>query len=134
MGLFSKLKSFMSGTKYRINREILIDYVHGAMKLSAECDLCACDEFYLAADEGSVEEHILISNYDATCKNPMESEKGLKGFIFFVNRDAYYDPEKDEKFYSIEDLIDFKLADYPEWFIMRNDLGAPVELEPYKIK
>lgn len=134
MGLFSKLKSFMAGTKYRINREILIDYVKNAMKLSVECDLCFCDEFYLAPEEGGIEEHILITNNDATCKNPMESEKGLKGFIFYVNRGSYYDPEKDEKFYSIEDLIDFKLVDYPEWFIMRNDLGEPRELEPYKIR
>ena len=133
MGLFSKLKAFMAGTKYRINREILIDYVKGSMKLSVECDLCACDEFYLAPYEVGIEEHILIFNYDATCKNPMDSEKGLKGFVFYVNRDSYYDPEKDEKFYSIEDLIDFKLAGYPEWFIMRNDLGAPTELELYKI-
>ena len=134
MGLFSKLKSFMSGTKYRINREILIKYVKESMKLSVECDLCCCDEFYLAPEEGGIEEHILIINNDATCKNPMESEKGLKGFVFYVNRDSYYNPEKDQKFYSIEDLISFKLADYPEWFIMRNDLGEPVELEPYKIK
>ncbi len=134
MGLFSKLKSFMEGTKYRINREILIEYIKGSMKLSVECDLCSCDEFYLAPEEGDVEEHILIINNDATCKNPMESEEGLKGFIFYVNRDSYYNPEKDEKYYSIEDLIAFKLEGYPEWFIMRNDLGEPAELEPYKIK
>ena len=133
MGFFSKLKSFMSGTKYRINREILIEYVKGSMKLSVECDLCSCDEFYLAPYEDGIEEHILILNYDATCKNPMDSEKGLKGFIFYANRDSYYDPEKDDKFSSIEDLIDFKLANYPEWFIMRNDLGVPTELEQYKI-
>lgn len=51
MGLFSKLKSFMAGPKYRINREILLNYINETMQFSVEYDLCAVDEFHLAPCE-----------------------------------------------------------------------------------
>jgi len=132
MGLFSKLKTFFKGTRYKINREILASYVKESMKLSVEYDLSSVDEFYLSSADGEAEDHIVITNNDATCKNPLESEVNLTGFTLYVNRTSYYDPEKDEVFHSIEELIDNKLAYYPEWFLMRNDSGEPVKLEPYK--
>ena len=134
MGLFSKLKAMMKGTSYKINRDILTDYVEHAMKLSVECDLGFVAEFYLSPFEGEEEEHIVITNNDATCKNPLDSEKDFTGFTIYVNRTSSYNPEKDEIYRSIEALIQQKLAYYPEWFILRNDLGAPVELKPYKIE
>lgn len=134
MSLLKKFKSFFRGTSYRINRDILISYVNSSIKLSKECDLCSVDEFYLSPSEDEVEEHIVITNNDATCDCPLESEKHFTGFTFYVNRTSYYDPKKDEIYRSIEELIRFKLADFPEWFILRNNLVAPEELEAYKLK
>ena len=133
MGFLKAMKLFFSGTKYRINREILIQYVKESIQFSIENELTFCDEFYLNKGEDTSELHLVILNYDVPCDNQFESEKMLKGIIIFEVKGKSYNPETDEKFYSIEDFIDFKLADYGEWFIMRNDLGEPTSLAGYKI-
>lgn len=69
------------------------------MELSVEYDLSSVDEFYLSSADGEAEDHIVITNNDATCKNPLESEVNLTGFTLYVNRTSYYDPEKYEVFY-----------------------------------
>ncbi len=133
MGFLKAMKSLFSGTKYRINRDILIQCVNESIQISKENDLSFCDEFYLSKSEDESELHVIVLNYDATCKNPLESEKMLKGIIIFDVKGKHYDPETDVKFYTIEDYIDFKLADFGEWFIMRNDLGEQLSLAKYKI-
>ena len=77
--------------------------------------------------------HICIINYDADDGDCLDSEKNMKGIVIFVNEKKAYDPEYDEKYYSSEDFINLKLINFPEEFVLLNDLGAPVSLEPYKI-
>lgn len=132
MGFFQRLKEFWSGPKYCINREVLLEYGKNVMQFSVEYDLCACDEFFLSAD-GKAWERISIINYDATCENPLEAEKGLTGFRIYVTNGGFYDPEKSKYYYTIESFIDFHLGSYPQQFYLRHELCSPVELEKYKI-
>ncbi len=131
MGLLSRVKAFLRGPRYRINREILAEYVNESMQFSVENDLSLCDEFYLSPTEDGIAEHIIIINNDATCDCPLESEKDFTGFTLYVNRSSYYNPEKDEIYRSIEELIRYKLADFPEWFIIRGEI---VEADKYELK
>lgn len=133
MGFLKAMKSLFNGTKYRINREILIQYVNESIQISKENDLSFCDEFYLSKSEDESELHLIVLNYDATCDSPLESEEMLRGVIIFDVKGKYYNPETDTKFYTIEDYINLKLADFGEWFIMRNDLGEPLSLAKYKM-
>lgn len=133
MGFFKSIKNFFRGTRYRINREVLIQYVNETIQFSIENNLPFCDEFYLSKSEEASELHLIILNYDAPCDSQPEIEKSLSGIIIFDVKGKRYNPEIDEKFYSIEDYIDYKLADYGEWFIMRNDLGEPTSIASYKI-
>lgn len=133
MGFFSWLKRSVNGNRYLITREIFADYVNDSMKFSTEHDLSAVDEFYICAYENDYEEHIVITNNDATCDCPLDSEIGLTGFSIYVNRTKFYDPEKDEVFKSVEELINAKLKEYPKWFYFRHDLCLPPEFEQYKI-
>ena len=132
MGFFQRLKEFWSGPKYCINREILLEYGKNVMQFSVEHDLCACDEFFLSAD-GKAWERIFIINYDAACVTPSEAEEGLSGFRIYVTNGSFYDPEKSKRYYTIESLIDFHLANYPQQFYLHHKLCSPVELEKYKI-
>ena len=52
MGLFSKIKDFLRGPIYRINREVLADYMNNEIQFSVENNLSACGEFYLSQSEG----------------------------------------------------------------------------------
>lgn len=134
MGLFKALQSFFSGYQYRINREILKDYLDEVIAFAKEENLPLCDEFYLIADETEkVKLHLSIINYDAPCDSCLEVEKMMKGIIIFVNEKKHYDPGQDEKYYTPEDMINFKLIDFPQSFILRNEYAAPVSLEEYKI-
>ena len=93
-----------------------------------------CDEFYLMPDEGKTEKlHISIINYDVDDGERLDAEKNMTGIVIFVNEKKAYDPERDEKYYTSEDLINFKLINFPEEFILLNELVAPVSLEAYKI-
>lgn len=48
--------------------------MNNEIQFSVENNLSACGEFYLSPSEGETEEHIIITNNDAPCKCPMESE------------------------------------------------------------
>ena len=56
MGLFSKIKDFLRGPIYRINREVLADYMNNEIQFSVENNLSACGEFYLSPLEGETDE------------------------------------------------------------------------------
>ena len=131
MGLFSKIKDFLRGPIYRINREVLADYMNNEIQFSVENNLSACGEFYLSPSEDEPEEHIIITNNDAPCKCPMESEKDFTGITIYANRSSYYDPEKDEIYRTVDEFIRFKLNEFPEWFIFR---GETSDLDKYMIK
>ena len=64
MGLFSKIKDFLRGSIYRINREVLADYMNNEIQFSVEHNLSACEEFYLSPSEGETEEHKKSASYD----------------------------------------------------------------------
>lgn len=40
MGLFSKIKNFLRGPIYRINREVLADYMNNEIQFSVENFIC----------------------------------------------------------------------------------------------
>lgn len=134
MGIFKKIKSFFMGTQYRINREILIDYINSKIKFAQDEQLSFCDEFYIQKDAASDELHIVIINNDAPCDSPLKSEKDLTGiYIYLTQPKKSYNPETDKHYFTAEEFVSSELSDYPEWFILRNDLGQPLELEKYKI-
>lgn len=134
MGLLNLIKKFFRGTEYCIDRDILINYVNETINFAIEENLSFCDEFYLFPDKNSDVLHVTIINYDAPCKNPLESENNLSGIVIFINNGSQYNPEKDEKFYKIQELVSMKLSSYPEKFIMTNEWIEPASLEKYKIK
>lgn len=133
MGIVSWFKRQLKGERYLITREVLAEFVNDSMKFSSENDLSAVDEFYIHAYENDYEEHVVITNNDATCDCPLESEIGLTGFSIYVNRTSFYDPEKDEVYKTVEELIDVKLQNYPKWFYLRHDISSHPMLEQYKI-
>lgn len=134
MGLLKLIKKFFRGTEYCIDRDILVNYVNETIDFSEREQLSFCDEFYLFPDKNSNGLHVIIINYDAPCKNLLESEKNLSGIVIFVNNGSQYNPEKDEKFYTIQELVSMKLFSYPKKFIMSNEWVEPASLENYKIK
>ena len=134
MRFFKRVKSFFVGTSYRINREILNDYIEEVIAFAREEGLSFCDEFYLMTGEHETEKiHICIINYDVKEDDCLEVEKNMTGIVIFVNEKKAYDPEHDEKYYSSEEFINFKLLSFPEEFVLMNDLAEPVGLEHYKI-
>lgn len=134
MGILKLIKKFFSGTEYYIDRDILINYVYETIEFAVNERLSFCDEFFLLPDKSSDGLHVIIINYDVPCKNPLESEKSFSGIVIFINNGSQYNPEKDEKFYTIQELISVKLSSYPEKFVMRNDFAEPASLENYKIE
>lgn len=134
MGLLKLIKKFFRGTEYYIDRDILINYVNETIDFAVEENLSFCDEFYLFPDKNSNGLHVIIINYDAPCKKPLESEKNFSGIVIFINNGSQYNPEKDEKFYTIQELVSMKLSSYPEKFIMSNEWVEPASLKNYKIK
>ena len=48
MGLFNKMKNFFSGFKYKLDREILREYLQHTIDFAVENKLPFCDEFYIA--------------------------------------------------------------------------------------
>lgn len=134
MGLFKLIKKFFRGTEYCIDRDVLVNYVDETINFAVQENLSFCDEFFLFPDKNSDGLHVIIINYDAPCRQPLESEKNLSGIIIFVNSGSQYNPENDEKFYTIQELVSAKLSSYPEKFIMRNEQIEPSGLEKYKIE
>lgn len=135
MGFLKSLKSFFVGTSYRINRKILKDYIEEVIAFARKEHLSFCDEFYLMTSEHDTEKlHIFIINYDVKDGDCLDAEKDMSGIVIFVNEKKAYDPEHDEKYYSSKNFVDFKLLNFPDEFILINDLGEPISLEPYKIQ
>lgn len=133
MGLLKGLKSFFLNTEYRINRDVLVEYVRDEIEFCKKENLDFCDEFFLFPNEASEKLHIVIINFDVPCEYSLQAEEGLKGIIIFECMGKHYNPEIDKKYYTIEDFISCRMADYPQWFIMTNAYVAPVALEKYKI-
>ena len=48
MGLFNKMKNFFSGFKYKLDREILREYLQHTIDFAVENKLPFCVEFYIA--------------------------------------------------------------------------------------
>lgn len=46
MGLFNKMKKFFSCFKYKLDREILREYLQHTINFAVENKLPFCDEFY----------------------------------------------------------------------------------------
>lgn len=133
MGLLKSLKRFFSGTQYRINKTVLIQYVNEGIAFCKQQNLSFCDEFTLSSDGKKEKLHLVIINYDAPCEIPLESEEDLTGIIIFLCKGKRYNPEIDEKYYTIEDFVSYQLTYYPEWFMMFYELGEPTSLENYKM-
>lgn len=58
MGLFKGLKGLFSGTQYRINKTVLIQYANEVITFSKQENLSFCDEFFLSPD-GTDEKRVL---------------------------------------------------------------------------
>ncbi len=135
MSFLKKLKSFFSGTGYKISREVLKGYLNEQIQFSQREALTFVDEFYLMRSQDDSEKlHVSIINYDVECEDSLEAEKDLSGIIIFVNNKKAYDPETDERFRTAESFIDIKLRFFPNEFILIHDLGEPASLEAYKIQ
>lgn len=134
MGLLKLIKNFFGGTEYCIDKDVLVNYVNEAIDFSEREQLSFCDEFYLFPDKNSDGIHVIIINYDAPYRESTEPELNTSGIVIFVNNGSQYNPEKDEKFYTIQELVSAKLSSYPAKFIMRNEQVEPSSLEKYKIK
>ncbi|MCM1132948.1 MAG: hypothetical protein NC340_05710 [Ruminococcus flavefaciens] len=133
MGFLGLIKKFFRSAEYCIDRDILVNYVNESIAFAKEENLSFVDEFFLFPDINSDGLHVIIINYDAPCENPLESEENLSGILIFVNHNSQYNPEKDEKFYTVQELVSAKLSSYPEKFIMSNE-HSPSGLEEYLIK
>lgn len=134
MGLLKLIKKFFRATEYCIDRDILINYVNETINFSEREQLSFCDEFFLFPDKNLDGLHIIIINYDAPYRETPIPELNTSGIVIFVNNGSQYNPENDEKFYTIQELVSAKLSSYPEKFIMRNEQVEPASLEKYKIK
>ena len=134
MGFFDKLKAkFKSEFTYKINRDILDSYINKTIQEVP--DMPMIDEFFIKRDMEDMNAiHVFIANYDVPCDGQLDCEKDLSGIIIWVNNKKSVDPETDEKFRLTRDFIDMKLVDFPEEFILVNELVGPKMLEQYEIK
>lgn len=65
MGLFNKMKKFFSCFKYKLDREILREYLQHTINFAVENKLPFCDEFYIADSLDAKDRlHVAILNYD----------------------------------------------------------------------
>ena len=65
MGLFNKMKNFFSGFKYKLDREILREYLQHTIDFAVENKLPFCDEFYIVDSLDAKDRlHVTILNYD----------------------------------------------------------------------
>ncbi len=134
MGFLDKLKSkFKSEFTYKINRDILDAYIN--QTIQEVPDMPMIDEFFVKRDmEDKNAIHVFIANYDIPCNGQHDCERDLSGIIIWVNNEKSYNPETDEKFRLARDFIDMKLQDFPEEFILVNELCGPASLKQYEIK
>jgi hypothetical protein len=65
MGLFNKMKKFFSCFKYKLDREILREYLQHTINFAVENKLPFCDEFYIADSLDAKDRlYVAILNYD----------------------------------------------------------------------
>ena len=158
MGLFNKMKNFFSGFKYKLDREILREYLQHTIDFAVENKLPFCDEFYIADSLDAKDRlHVTILNYDVPGDAVYEIEKSFEGIVIFANHEKCYDPENDHyftnkyvksptqmerdavcrgqyhKYIDAEDFISQELCTLPEEFFVAMDI-APTMLEQYMIK
>lgn len=136
MGLFDKLKKLFSADKYKVNRDILKDYIEQTINFSLENQLAFGDEFFIAASPDTKDRiHVSILNYDAPLKhddeNLFEIEDTFNGVIIFANYEKSYDPESDHKYTRAEDFISQELSTMPDEFYVFVE-NEPTMLAPYK--
>lgn len=80
MGLFNKMKNFFSGFKYKLDREILREYLQHTIDFAVENKLPFCDEFYIADSLDAKDRlHVTILNYDVPGDAVYEIEKSFEG-------------------------------------------------------
>lgn len=83
MGLFNKMKNFFSGFKYKLDREILREYLQHTIDFAVENKLPFCDEFYIADSLDAKDRlHVTILNYDVPGDAVYEIEKSFEGIVF----------------------------------------------------
>ena len=134
MGLFNKMKNFFSGFKYKLDREILREYLQHTIDFTVENKLPFCDEFYIVDSLDAKDRlHVTILNYDVPGDAVYEIEKSFEGIVIFANHEKCYDPENDHKYIDAEDFISQELCTLPEEFFVAMDI-APTMLEQYMIK
>ena len=134
MDLFNKMKNFFSGFKYKLDREILREYLQHTIDFAVENKLPFCDEFYIADSLDAKDRlHVTILNYDVPGDAVYEIEKSFEGIVIFANHEKCYDPENDHKYIDAEDFISQELCTLPEEFFVAMDI-APTMLEQYMIK
>ena len=134
MDLFNKMKNFFSGFKYKLDREILREYLQHTIDFAVENKLPFCDEFYIVDSLDAKDRlHVTILNYDVPGDAVYEIEKSFEGIVIFANHEKCYDPENDHKYIDAEDFISQELCTLPEEFFVAMDI-APTMLEQYMIK
>ena len=112
MGLFNKMKKFFSCFKYKLDREILREYLQHTINFAVENKLPFCDEFYIADSLDAKDRlHVAILNYDVPGEAVYEIEKSFKGIVIFANHEKCYNPENDHKYINAEDFM--TLTIYP---------------------
>ena len=78
MGLFNKMKKFFSCFKYKLDREILREYLQHTINFAVENKLPFCDEFYIADSLDAKDRlHVAILNYDVPGEAVYEIEKSF---------------------------------------------------------
>ena len=93
MGLFNKMKNFFSSFKYKLDREILREYLQYTINFAVENKLPFCDEFYIA-DSLDVKDrlHVAILNYDVpgeavyeiVCRTIIAERRGVR-YVYSSN-------------------------------------------------
>lgn len=90
MGLFNKMKKFFSGFKYKLDREILREYLQHTINFAVENKLPFCDEFYIADSLDAKDRlHVAILNYDVPGEAVYEIEKIYKPRTLHVARRVF---------------------------------------------
>ena len=88
MGLFNKMKNFFSGFKYKMDREILREYLQHTIDFAVENKLPFCDEFYIVDSLDAKDRlHVTILNYDVPGDAVYEIEKSFEGIVIFANHE-----------------------------------------------
>lgn len=133
MGFFKKL--FKSDFKYKVTREMLVQYINEDIKISYENNLAFISEFFIKKDIGASDKlHVEVLNYDFPGENLSEIEENFAGVQIFVNNEKVYNPETDKRYSTAESFVEAELADYPEEVILEIVGVDSVLLKAYEIE